>query len=343
MPEFDRAVAPFGHGARLGVGRLLLCVQEGENPPGGGAGRAEAAGHPGDAGEGLGKLLSVLQHGLHVAYEHPAAQHGEAAEHGAERVAEVVDEVSYGPDLAGGGLGLLGGHAQGGVYLLELFAGAAGVVEDAHELLAVVELLNAAVEPAYELLLLGVALRAGAHHAHAREQAQRHHGYGNQGERGAEREHHDEDAYRGHGLGDYGGEVLAEGAVHRVHVVRYGAEYLAVGVRIVIAQLQRVHLGVYVRAQGLHDARGELRHAEVLQQREELRDEVERDEGYEQEDYGLPVEFPARDARVELGGYPARDGGREHGEHRREHGGEHDEHEPQLMAAQVFKEALKGL
>ena len=74
--------------------------------------RAKAARHARDAGERLGKLFGVLQHGLHVANAHAALQNKEAAQHGAEGIAEVIDQIRDGRDLARGGFRALGAALQ---------------------------------------------------------------------------------------------------------------------------------------------------------------------------------------------------------------------------------------
>ena len=64
-------------------------------------------------------------------------------------------------------------------------------------------------------------------------------------------EHHHQDTHSGDHLGDDLGQVLAQGVVHRVHIVGDGAEDFTLGMRVVIVQLQVVHLPVNITPQSL--------------------------------------------------------------------------------------------
>ena len=80
------------------------------------------------------------------------------------------------------------------------------------------------------------------------------------------------------------GQVLAQGVVHRVHIVGDGAEDFTLGMRVVIVQLQVVHLPVNITPQSLHNAGGQLSHAEALENGEKLGHKIKGYQRHEQPD-----------------------------------------------------------
>ena len=150
-----------------------------------------------------------MQHGLHVANAHAALQNKEAAQHGAEGIAEVIDQIRDGRDLARGGFRALGAALQLGVDLVEFRLGARRVVKGGNQFLAVVHFFNIAVELAQQFLLVGIMLGARFHHAQGGKQRYGHHGHGDERQLGAGGEHHHQDAHGGDHLRDDLCQVLA--------------------------------------------------------------------------------------------------------------------------------------
>ena len=102
------------------------------------------------------------------------------------------------------------------------------------------------------------------------------------------------------------GQVLAQGVVHRVHIVGDGAEDFPLGMRVVIVQLQVVHLPVNITPQSLHNAGGQLSHAEALENGEKLGHKIKGYQRHEQPDDRFPVEGAACHAIVQFRGDAAR-------------------------------------
>lgn len=102
------------------------------------------------------------------------------------------------------------------------------------------------------------------------------------------------------------GQVLAQGVVHRVHIVGDGAEDFPLGMRVVIVQLQVVHLPVNITPQSLYNAGGQLSHAEALENGEKLGHKIKGYQRHEQPDDRFPVEGAACHAIVQFRGDAAR-------------------------------------
>ena len=130
---------------------------------------------------------------------------------------------------------------------------------------------------------------AGFHHAHGGQQGKGDHGHRDGRQLGAGGAHHDQNTQGGDHLGDDLGQVLAQGAVESVHVVGDGAEDFAVGVGVVVVQLEGVHLSVDVAPQPLHHPGGQLGHAKALQDGEQLGDQIKPHQGRQQQQDGRPV------------------------------------------------------
>lgn len=75
-------------------------IQQGENPSGRSSCSAETAVQPCNRGKWLGKLLGILQHGLHIAQKHVPTQNRQIAKHGAEHIAQIVYQIGDGIYLA---------------------------------------------------------------------------------------------------------------------------------------------------------------------------------------------------------------------------------------------------
>ncbi len=93
MAKFHRARADLRHQSGNRVWCLFRGIQQSENAPCGSGRCAETARHPRNAGEGLGELLGILEHGLHVADPHLTTQYGQTSQQGADSVAKVIYQV----------------------------------------------------------------------------------------------------------------------------------------------------------------------------------------------------------------------------------------------------------
>ena len=137
------------------------------------------------------------------------------------------------------------------------------MVEGLDHLLTVVHLLHISVQSAQQILLLPVVCFAGLHHPCRAQQGQGDHDHRDDSQCGADGQHHHQHAHGGGDLGHHRGEVLADGIVDGVHIVGNDAENIAVGVGVVIIQLQPVHLPVDVAPELLHHMGGDPGHAEA--------------------------------------------------------------------------------
>ena len=89
-----------------------------------------------------------------------------------------------------------------------------------------------------------------------------------------------------------------------VHIVCDDAENIAVGVGVVIVQLQPVHLPVDVAPELLHHMGGDPGHAEALEEGEQLGDQVQGHQRGQQPENGIPVKDSIGDADEQRGGHP---------------------------------------
>ena len=242
---------------RLGVGRLLLGVEELERALGRGDTRLEHVGHARDLADRLRELARVLDERGRVADCHLTGSHTEAADDGDQHVRQVGDEVHRGHDHARDELCAdrrLPQLVVAGVELLEHDGVAA---EGAHQVEAGVRLLDVPVERTGRApLLLEQLLRAGADHAgdHAgeRDRDQR-----DERELPRHDEHHDADADdRQHRL-----DQLREGLLQRrldvVDVVGHARHQVTALARVEVAERQPVELRLDIGAQSVDHAHHE--------------------------------------------------------------------------------------
>ena len=131
---------------------LFRGIQQSENAPCGSGRCAETARHPRNAGEGLGELLGILEHGLHVADPHLTTQYGQTSQQGADSVAKVIYQVGDWSDLTRCNLGTLSGTLEFPIDSIKLLFCSIRVVEHRHQLLPLVHLLDVAVELSQEFL-----------------------------------------------------------------------------------------------------------------------------------------------------------------------------------------------
>ena len=218
-----------------------------------------------------------------------------------------------------------------GVLVMMLAISPALIIECLHHGLTVVHLLHIAVERPQQLLLLSVVFFAGLHHPCRAQQGQGDHDHRDDSQCGADGQHHHQHTHGGGDLGHHRGEVLADGIVDGVHIIGDDAENIAVGVGVVIVQLQPVHLPVDVAPELLHHMGGDPGHAEALEEGEQLGDQVQGHQRGQQPENGIPVKDSIGDAGEQRGGHPPdEEGGQDH-EGRADHGGQHTEEQGQTV------------
>lgn len=274
----DTATAIFRYDAFFGVRRFFFCVEQGKDAVAGGGGGAEASSHFRNRGKWLGKTAGVFEHGLHVPDGDASGNGPKAADGGTQHIAEVVDKAGDWADCTGSDIGLVGTFTKRFVEGVEIGTGALSVAKGLNHGLAVDHFFDVAVEATEEVLLLHEVLAAGFHDTGSAEHGERHHEHRNQCELGADGKHHQKNPDGSDDLGDNGGEILADGVIDGVHIVGDDTQDVAVGVGVVVVELQAVHFGINVVAQGFHHLSGDFCHPEALQKGEGLADEVEKDE-----------------------------------------------------------------
>ena len=84
------ALGPLQDRRPLGVGTLLLFIQQLEGALGRGQGRLEGVYHKGGFGQRLGRLVDILEKGLHNAYGHGSPEHGLPGDDGNDHMGQPV-------------------------------------------------------------------------------------------------------------------------------------------------------------------------------------------------------------------------------------------------------------
>ena len=239
-------------GGVVGVGPLLLGVEQLEDALGAGGARLDGGGHAAQLGQGLGELLGVLDEGLHVAQAQVAAGDHEPADHRDRHIGQVPDDLHDRHHNARQELGPQPGPVELLVLGVEPRARIGRAPVGAHQGVAGEGLLHAHVQLPGPGPLRGEGLlRArpdhAEHDAHERQDDERH-----QGQPPGDRQHHGHHPHHGQHGGHRAGQGLLEGVGDIVDVVGEAAEELAALDAVEVGQGQAVDLGLDVGAQPVH-------------------------------------------------------------------------------------------
>ena len=219
MLKGDGAPGPLHCGGIFRVGALLLLVQKLEGALGGGQGGLEGVDHIGGLGEGLRRLVHILEEGLDHAHRHGAVQHGLAGDDGDDHLGQAGEQTNHGVDAVGQKIGPLVGGPVGLGGLGHPLDGLRLVVIGLDHIPAVVILLRHAGQDGDGLLPVGGALQIlSRHHV---------------GDRHADGHEHQEQQGQGHAVIEHDDERADDGADGHDELQKTGLEYLCDLVQVV--------------------------------------------------------------------------------------------------------------
>ena len=203
-----------------GVGGLGLLVDEAEHPLGGSASGLQLADDVGHLVDGPGEPPGVQHKAGQIPQRQPPPQKQDGPEHADKGQGQVVDEVYRGACHAPVVVGVVVGVHRGLVPLVEaphhgglLVVGLGGLLPGDHLLHKAVELPQ----------LYGPLVEQGPHFFRHVPGEQDGHGDGDgehQHQQGGDEHHHQEGAHHRNGAGGDLQQVVGEGGVHRIDVVR---------------------------------------------------------------------------------------------------------------------------